>query len=181
MKTIRIHGGLMVACVISLGGCSGVAQDDLAIWMSEQRATVRPSVEQVSAPTPFNPQAYRGIGAISPFSDEKLAVLLRAESSSPLTSTLIAAEMNRRKEPLEFVPLDVIRMVGILQRGNEKVALVRSDDLLYQIRTGNYLGQNYGRVTAVTETQISLREIVQDAAGEWIERTTILQLLEGAE
>ncbi len=180
MKTNGIHGGLLAAAAVLLAGCSGTSQDDLTVWMSEQRATVRPRVEPVSAPTPFNPQAYRGMGAISPFSDEKLTVLLRAESASPLTSSLIAAEMNRRKEPLEFVPLDVITMVGILQRGNERVALVRSDNLLYQVRAGNYLGQNYGRVTGITETQISLREIVQDAAGEWIERTSTLQLQEVA-
>lgn len=180
MKSKMINGLLMAAVALTLSGCYGSTQDDLSAWMSEQRATVRPKVEPVSAPTPFNPQAYRGVGTISPFSDEKLAVLLRAESASPLTSALIAAEMNRRKEPLESVPLDTIAMVGILQRGNERVALVRSDNLLYQIRTGNYMGQNYGRVTGITETQIALREIVQDAAGEWIERTSTLQLQEVA-
>lgn len=180
MKSHWIHSILGATVLVLLSGCSGATQEDLTVWMSEQRATVRPRVEPVSAPTPFNPQAYRGTGAISPFSEEKLTILLRAESASPLTSTLISAEMNRRKEPLEFVPLDVITMVGILQRGNEKVALVRSDNLLYQIRAGDYMGQNYGRVTGITETQISLREIVQDAAGEWIERTSTLQLQEVA-
>ena len=58
------------------------------------------------------------------------------------------------------------------------MALVRVDNLLYQVRVGNYLGQNYGKVTKVSETGISLREIVQDAAGEWIERTAALQLQE---
>jgi type IV pilus assembly protein PilP len=54
------------------------------------------------------------------------------------------------------------------------------DNLIYQVRVGNHLGQNYGLITRVTETGISLREIVQDAAGEWIERTAALQLLEGS-
>jgi len=58
------------------------------------------------------------------------------------------------------------------------VALVKVDNLLYQVRVGNHLGQNYGRVTKITETEVSLREIVQDAAGEWIERTATLQLQE---
>jgi type IV pilus assembly protein PilP len=180
MKSHWMAGGLVAAVVLLLSACSGPTQDDLAVWMSEQRATVNPRVEPVSAPVPFTPQAYRGMGAMSPFSEEKLTVLLRAESASPLTSSLIAAEMTRRKEPLEAVPLDVITMVGILQRGNERVALVRSDNLLYQVRTGAYMGQNFGRVTGITETQISLREIVQDAAGEWIERTSTLQLQEVA-
>ena len=52
------------------------------------------------------------------------------------------------------------------------------DNLLYQVRVGNYIGQNYGRVTLVNETQVSLREIVQDGAGEWTERSATLQLQE---
>jgi type IV pilus assembly protein PilP len=58
------------------------------------------------------------------------------------------------------------------------VALIKVDNLLYQVHPGNYLGQNYGRVTKVGESEVVLRELVQDAAGEWIERTATLQLQE---
>ena len=58
------------------------------------------------------------------------------------------------------------------------VALVKVDNLLYQVRAGNYLGQNYGKITKVGETDVTLREIVQDAGGEWIERVAKLQLQE---
>ena len=87
--------------------------------------------------------------------------------------------MNRRKEPLEALPLDTMVMVGLLDRRGQKVALVRANNLLYQVRVGNYLGQNYGRILGITEGEIKLREIVQDAAGEWIERMTSLELQEG--
>jgi type IV pilus assembly protein PilP len=70
-------------------------------------------------------------------------------------------------------------MVGILGRGNQTVGLVRANGLLYQVRAGNYQGQNYGRIVKVTETEITLREIVQDGVGEWIERPAALQLQEG--
>ena len=53
-----------------------------------------------------------------------------------------------------------------------------AQNLLYQVKVGNYLGQNYGKVTKVSETEVALREIVQDAAGEWIERQANLQLQE---
>jgi type IV pilus assembly protein PilP len=43
--------------------------------------------------------------------------------------------------------------------------LLRVDNLLYQVRAGNYLGQNYGRITKIGETEIVLREIVQDGVG----------------
>ena len=71
-------------------------------------------------------------------------------------------------------------MVGSLIKLGQPVALVRVDNLLYQVRVGNYLGQNYGRITKISETEVALREIVQDAAGEWIERTATLQLQEGS-
>ena len=58
------------------------------------------------------------------------------------------------------------------------MALIKVDNLLYQVRPGNYLGQNYGRVMKISETEITLREIVQDAVGEWVERPSTLQLQE---
>jgi type IV pilus assembly protein PilP len=93
---------------------------------------------------------------------------------------LVAPHLNRRKEPLEAFPLDAMTMVGSLDRSGQKVALVRVDNLLHQVRAGNYLGQNYGQVIKIDENEVVLREIVQDAAGEWIERNTVLQLQEKA-
>ncbi|MEY3782011.1 MAG: hypothetical protein RIS97_189, partial [Pseudomonadota bacterium] len=69
-----------------------------------------------------------------------------------------------------------VSMVGILDKKNTLVALLRVDKLLYQAKVGNYVGQNYGRITKISETQIAIREIAQDAAGEWIERKVNLQL-----
>jgi type IV pilus assembly protein PilP len=69
-------------------------------------------------------------------------------------------------------------MVGSLNRQGQLVALVKVDSLLYQVRPGQYLGQNYGRITRISETEVVLREIVQDAVGEWIERPAALQLQE---
>jgi type IV pilus assembly protein PilP len=71
-------------------------------------------------------------------------------------------------------------MVGSLNRQGQLVALVKVDNLLYQVRAGSYLGQNYGRVNKITETEVTLREIVQDSAGEWTERPAALQLQEEA-
>jgi type IV pilus assembly protein PilP len=93
---------------------------------------------------------------------------------------MLAAEINRRKEPLEAYPLDSMSMVGSVTKQARPYALLRVDNLLYQVKAGDYLGQNYGKITKISETDISLREIVQDAAGEWIERTSSLQLQEKA-
>jgi type IV pilus assembly protein PilP len=90
----------------------------------------------------------------------------------------MAPELARRKEALEGFPLDAVMMVGSLNKEGRPVALIKVDNLLYQVRPGTYLGQNYGRVMKISETEITLREIVQDAVGEWVERPSSLQLQE---
>lgn len=162
-----------------LNGCMSSDQDELQRWMTEQRAQTKPQVQPIPEPKKFSPQAYTQQAVTDPFSNLKLTQALKRESSqSTSNAALIAPELSRRKEPLESYPLDAMAMVGALMKQGQPVALVRVDNLLYQIRPGNYLGQNYGRVTKIGETEVVLREIVQDAAGEWIERAATLQLQE---
>ena len=168
-------GGLMLA------GCGASDEDDLQTWMTEQRSQTRPSVTPIAEPKQFTPQAYTQVGTTDPFSSQKLAQALKSEAvQASSNAALITPELARRKEPLEAIPLDSMKMVGSLIREGAPVALVRVDNLLYQVRAGNYLGQNYGRITKITETEVVLREIVQDAVGEWIERAASLQLQEGS-
>lgn len=170
---------LSVAVVFS--GCSASGEDELQEWMKEQRNASKPRIEPLPEPGKFSPQAYNQAGSIEPFSNQKLTQALKRDSNQTSSNAaLIAPELSRRKEPLEALPLDSVSMVGSLVRGRSQIALVKVDNLIYQVRVGNHLGQNYGLITKVTETGISLREIVQDAAGEWIERTAALQLLEGS-
>ena len=160
-----------------LVGCSG-DQQELSQWMEQQRREVKPNVQPLSPPKKFNPQAYVALGAVEPFSNQKLTVALKQEARQP--NSLLSAELNRRKEPLEAYPLDSMSMVGSVTKAGRPYALLRVDNLLYQVKPGDYLGQNYGKITKISVTDVALREIVQDAAGEWIERTSALQLQEKA-
>ena len=173
--------GLLLTTVMWLGltACSSSEQEELQQWMAEQRNLTKPKIEPLPEPTKFSPQPYTQEGAVEPFSSQKLTQALNRDSKQATSNAaLIAPELNRRKEPLEAMPLDAVAMVGSLVKVGQPVALVRVDNLLYQVRIGNYLGQNYGRITKITETEVSLREIVQDAAGEWLERPATLQLQE---
>ena len=160
-----------------LAGCGG-EQDELQQWMEQQRNEAKPSVQPLSPPKKFNPQAYVAGNAVEPFSTQKLTVALKQEARQP--NSLMASEQNRRKEPLEAFPLDSMSMVGSVVRQGRTFALLRVDNLLYQVKPGDYLGQNYGKITRISETDVTLREIVQDAAGEWIERPAALQLQDKA-
>jgi type IV pilus assembly protein PilP len=169
---------LAVAVLAALAAGCSPGHDELQEWMEQQRRDVKPSVQPLSPPKSFDPQPYVALQQVEPFSNQKLSVALKQEARQ--ASSLLASELNRRREPLESYPLDSMIMVGSVERGNQPFALLRVDNLLYQVKIGDYLGQNYGRVTRMTETEIVLREIVQDAAGEWIERTSTLQLQDRA-
>ncbi|WP_377160101.1 pilus assembly protein PilP [Roseateles sp. UC29_93] len=165
---LALTGALLTGCTSST--------DELQQWMEEQRQQTRPTVKPLTPPKTFQPQPYEAQAMVDPFSTQKLTVALRREATQP--SSLLAAEMKRRREPLEAFPLDSMTMVGSVSRDGRPYALLRVDNLLYQARVGDYMGQNFGRITKISETEITLREVVQDAAGEWIERTSTLQLQE---
>ena len=170
---------LMCAAVAALAACAGSGDEELQTWMTEQRGMARPKIMPLAEPKKFIPQPYTQRGTIEPFDPLKLTRALKRDSTqTAANATLISPELTRRKEPLEAYPLDTMSMVGSLQKVGQPVALVRVDQLLYQVKVGNYLGQNYGRVVKVTETEVVLREIVQDATGDWIERPATLQLQE---
>ncbi|MBI3367924.1 MAG: pilus assembly protein PilP [Burkholderiales bacterium] len=173
MRLVGLLSGvamLMLAC--------GAEQEELQVWMEQQRKEVRPSVEPLVPPKRFETAPYNGGQAVDPFSNQKLSVALKQEARQP--NSLLAAEMNRRKEPLEAFPTDAMAMVGSMTRGGQPFALLKVDSLLYQVKVGDHLGQNFGKITRITETEVAMREIVQDAAGEWIERPSTLQLQEKA-
>lgn len=180
MKAARQALALAMACsLLLLAACGSSDQEELQQWMTAERNMARPKAAPLLQPTKFTPQTYDQESSIEPFSNQKLVQALKRDSSQATSNAaLITPELSRRKEPLEATPLDSVAMVGSLTKAGQPVALVRVDNLIYQVRVGNYLGQNYGRITSVTEASVVLREIVQDAAGEWTERPATLQLLE---
>ena len=179
MRALAFLGlGVLFATLV---GCGASSEDDIRQWMLEERNQTKPQVPPISAPKQFVPESYTNAAAMEPFSNLKLTQALKKDSAQVAANgALVAPELARRKEPLEAFPLDSMSLVGNIVKAGQPVALVKVDNLLYQVKLGNYLGQNYGRVTKVNETELVLREIVQDAVGEWIERVATLQLKEGS-
>ena len=177
MRSYRL--ALITAMTMLLLACGTSSDEALTTWMAEQKAQTRPKVKPIAEPKRFVPESYSQVTEVDSFNIQKLTQALKKESNqSSSNGALIAPELARRKEPLELFPLDTMAMVGSLVRTGQTVALVKIDNLLYQVRLGAYLGQNYGRVMKITETEVVLREIAQDAVGEWIERPAALQLQE---
>lgn len=175
-RATRLSRLVLLTLPVMLFAACSADMSELQEWMEQQRREVRPSVQPLVAPKKFLPEPYVAQGGVEPFSPQKLSVAVKQDASQ--SSALLAAEMGRRREPLEAYPLDSMSMVGSITRQSRRYALLRVDNLLHQVKVGDYLGQNFGRVTQITETDMSLREVVQDAAGEWVERSSTLQLQE---
>jgi len=166
--------GALLASVLLVGCDSNIGEID--VWMEEVRATTPPARTRLEEPKRFSPYFYELVEELPPFSPIKLAALqdpmqVRAKGG-------LAPDVNRRREVLENFPLEQIQMVGFMRSSRYNTALLQVDNTIYQARIGNYAGQNYGVVTEIGETEVALRELVQDATGDWVERETVLKLQE---
>jgi len=164
---------LIPVALATLWGCSSEL-DDLKQFVRESDKGLPRKIEPLPAVKPFEPFAYEGFDLPDPFKPRKMAAVDQKKNE------LIDKELTRRKEPLEAFPLEQLKMVGTLSQGPDVYALVRADKTLYRVKKGNYMGQNFGLITDVTENEIKLKEIVQDSAGDWAERQSVLPLLEEA-
>ena len=162
---------LILACAAILAGCSSGEQQDIKAWMDEQTKGMRGAVRTLPEIKPFPVVEYLGPSVDDPFRKGRMEVERRA-------STTLRPDLDRRKEPLEAYPLESLRMVGVLSQGNAIHALVLAGKSLHQVKVGNYVGQNFGVVTYIGDGDLSLKEIVEDVNGDWVERISTLTLQE---
>lgn len=170
MKIRRMAAAMGAA--LALGACSQ-EQQELRGWMEEQRLQAAPVTEKIEPPKKFSSFKYVHEGDPDPFSPAKLAVRVGEAPASSLRP-----DLTRRREALESFPLESISMVGHMGDRRGSFALLQADGKIYQARVGNHAGQQFGVITKVSETEVRLRELVQDAAGDWVVRETALQLQE---
>ncbi|MDR3412329.1 MAG: pilus assembly protein PilP [Formivibrio sp.] len=160
--------------LLSLGGCFGDENSDLKAWMKTSSEGLQGKVEPLPEVKPYQPFVYNAFDLVDPFRASKMDFARKGGMSGAL-----APNTNRPKEPLEAYDLEKLKMVGILQQGKNIQALVSAPDgNLYRVKLGSYLGQNFGMVVGITETEIKLKEIVEDSGGDWGERSTSLNLEE---
>jgi type IV pilus assembly protein PilP len=159
--------------VLLLAGCGGQSHQDLRNWMAEQGKGVRGKLDPLPQIKPYEPFAYADFDLPDPFKPRKIEPV-KGEATSKL-----APDLNRRREPLEAYPLEALSMVGTLEKGKALYALVKTPERdIYQVRQGNHMGQNFGVVIGISDTDIKLKELMQDGGGDWSERSSTLNLLQ---
>ena len=173
----KLVGALAMAAAVTLAGCGGDEHGDLKEELNQLTKDLRGRVDPLPQVRPYEPVPYTAEGQIDPFRPERIEVAGASRAASASTA-LIEEQKKRPPEPLEAFPLESIQMLGTITQNKETFALVRAGPNLYRVKKGNYMGQNFGVITAIDEAQISLKELVQDSTGDWVERQSALQLVE---
>lgn len=166
---------LAAVMAMLLGGCSKDLSDleefrDTTLAKSGGRIPPLPQIP------PYESYTYPAGEQRSPFQPDIESARFAAGTAS---GSAIRPDANRKREFLEEFPLDSLRMVGTLNIRGELVALVRDPDgLIHQVRSGDFAGQNHGRIIALDDSEIRLVEIISDGLGGWIERPAAIALSE---
>lgn len=157
-----------------LAGCSSDGLEDLRDFVKTAHADRKPKIEPLPEIKPYEAFAYAAADLTNPFSPANLRPQsLQAKLGGP------RPDMNRRKEPLEDFPLDALKMVGTLSKDKQSWGIIQTTDgAVYRVQKGNHLGQNFGRITRVTDEKIDLVELIQGAMGEWVEREASIAIQE---
>ena len=158
-----------------LAACGGEEQGELRQELATMTKDLRGKVDPLPAVRTYEPVPYKSDSLVDPFVPGRIVV---AQAGGTGGGGGAQPDLNRPKEPLEAFPLEAMQMVGTLSQNKDMYALVRAGTNLFRVKKGNYMGPNFGVITAIDESQISLKEVVQDSGGDWVERSTTVQMSE---
>lgn len=159
---------IVVSFLALLLGCQSDEADDLDKFMAEAAKGMSTEVDPLPEVQPYIPLLFDVDGSLlDPFKPKKVAA-----------NAGYQPDLNRPKEPLELFPLENLQYVGTLDMRKEHFALIKTpENTIHQIKSGNYLGTNFGLVIGITEFEVSIKEIIQDElSGDWVERISTLNL-----
>lgn len=163
---------LLCVCLL-LVACSGGEHEDLRQWMADETKDIRGRIPPLPEVKPYEPVPYDAGNLLDPFRSAKIEPEHRKSGGGGMQP-----DFNRHKEPLESFPLESLKYVGVLLKAKASYAIILADGALHQVKLGNYMGQNFGVITKILESEVALRELIQDPGGEWVERVSTLQLQE---
>ena len=162
---------ILLISTLFLASCGGIGTDDLEKFVAETGKDMQGKVEPLPQIKPYEPFNYEAFNLPDPFKPRKLSPAGGGGGMQP--------DLTRPKEPLEAYSLETLKMVGVVtDKGRTHAVVSTPDKSIYHVHVGNYMGQNFGLITKITESEIDLKEIVQDSAGDWTERTSALTLQE---
>ena len=161
---------LVVVSVTLLNACSS-GMEDLEQYVTEVKNRKTRQIEPIPQIKQYEAFAYVAGERRNPF------VRAEPQKDPNASGSNIRPDPNRNPEPLEEFPLDGLRMLGTINKEKTVFALIKApDNVVHRVALGNHMGQNYGRITAITDSEIDLVEIIPDGFGGFMERPAILAL-----
>jgi type IV pilus assembly protein PilP len=171
---IDIRRVIALVLPLALAACGGDGMDDLREFMRTAHADKKPKVDPLPEIRPAESYQYSASALPDPFSTVNLRPILSAQRAGGPRP-----DPNRRREPLEDYPLDSLKMVGTLSRGAQHWAVIEAPDgTVHRVQTGNYLGQNFGRIRGISEEKVNIVELTQTTIGDWVQREASLAIEE---
>ncbi|HHO67593.1 MAG TPA: pilus assembly protein PilP [Gammaproteobacteria bacterium] len=174
-RAARPLAGLLLT--LSLAACSSSNTEDLQTYVEQVKSRQHARIDPLPEFAPYETYLYQASNARDPFTPPSYSRPSRGRAVA--SNNGLAPDLNRAREPLESEPLDSLRMVGTLEKAGDTWALIRmSDSTIHRVQPGNYVGQNYGKIVRITESEVEVTEIVPDGLGGWMERQASLALSE---
>lgn len=171
----RSCAGLLLS--LALAACNSTNTQDLQSYVAQVKSRQHARIEPLPEFVPYETYLYSAATQRDPFTPPSYS--RPASDIARASNNGISPDFNRAREPLESEPLDALRMVGTLEKSGNTWALIRmSDSTIHRVQPGNYVGQNYGKIVRITESEVEVTEIVPDGLGGWMERQASLALSE---
>lgn len=174
--SIHFRALVLGTILVATSGCMS-GQSEVAKWVQQEKAKKGAPLEPPPAIKTFETFEYtlRAPDDRDPFD------LPTNEEQQETIAAGPRPDQNRTREPLESFPLDGLKMVGTLGAAAAPEGLLKDPEgVIRRVHVGNYVGQNYGRITAVNEGQIELVELVPNQTGGWVERQTSISLADAS-
>ena len=169
---------ILVALCGALGACSGGDHDDLKRWMADNTKDLRGSIPKLPEVKPYQPVPYDVEGILDPFKASKIEPESKNRQGQGKGGAFQPDFEARdlRNSLLEKYPVESLKMIGYLNVNRRPIAVIQVEDKVKQVKVGDYVGLDFGMVTQITDKEVVMRELIQDSAGDWSERTSSLYL-----
>ena len=168
---------IIVALCGALGACSGSDHEDIKRWMAENTKDMRGNIPRLPEVKPYEAVPYDVEGMAEPFKSSKIepeSKRGKGGKGGAFEPDFEAREL--RNSLLEKYPVESLKMIGYLNVNAQPIGVIQVENEVKQVKVGEYVGLDFGMVTRITDKEVVLRELIQDSAGDWSERTSSLYL-----
>lgn len=162
-----------ILLLLMLSGCKA-NQDSLEDFVVQVELKAKKEVEQLIPATEFAAATYQRRAFRPPFELPKEAIV----QNQPLVKKDCWQPSARaRSDKLEKYPLSKLRLKGVMGSGTSVFGLVQTPKgNVVNVKKGQFIGLNNGRVTKVTSQYVLINETLPDGLGCWHKRNVRLAL-----